>query len=836
MAKGYIQLPPAHARIDWSHPITRGLVCAWTANTSYGVEAGGSGILVTFGRGQRIGNYAGTIARKADYVETTGAGCCIEIANTVNSAEFSLVANMQVDTGGFDTAIGRILEATNFGVQCGNASGIQLRKYTSSSTCNVDWDAAGISATEWKTFGVSSPDSITATDHICYVDGAVIAQSLSTNGTGTPLTTIGTLNLFNRTGATKNRSFDGRMRFAYFWIRALTPGEQKLLANDPFCFWTWEGKPTPTYSDVRIGTKTSNFTTFANATRSSGAINLEWANMSNAQTSNDTRATVTTINPPPASPYSGNTHYLKATQLASPIHASAIPLGVKLTIERRATGSGVATTKDSQVYIVKGGTVQTTENKADTGTSYPLSDTTKTYGGTNDLWSQTWTASDINDAGFGMVLSVNLAQDMEDAALPEIDQIFAELTYIGEDSTTHEGAGTANITATTSGAGTLILLGAASPSMTFTTSGAGTLSAAGAGSASITATTSGTPFLTLQGAATPLISISGLFQTVEFGAGSSTITFTGSATGSIPIFGAGTSSFTFTGTGAGTVTAKASASVNVILSSAASGFRTTFGAATPSITVSSSGSGLKTLLGAPTAQIDISTAASGSRTTFGAGTPSISFAATATPLRNIYAYGTPTISFSTSASGLKTLLGTATGIVAFTANTNTKLTANATASADVVFTSTAQALKTLLATASADITLSALAVIAGTILGTGSANISATASASGLKTLYGGATPTIALTSSGSGLRTLLGTTSATITTTSATSAQLVLLGASSAQITLAAQALIDSGFVISFVDEFTMNIEWEESRRASINPVADFTIPITPTKSIRGR
>jgi hypothetical protein len=37
----------------------------------------------------------------------------------------------------------------------------------------------------------------------------------------------------------------------------------------------------------------------------------------------------------------------------------------------------------------------------------PSSDTYITYGGSSDLWSETWSASDINDSDFGVVYSVS---------------------------------------------------------------------------------------------------------------------------------------------------------------------------------------------------------------------------------------------------------------------------------------------------------------------------------------------------------------------------------------------------------------------------------------------
>lgn len=61
---------------------------------------------------------------------------------------------------------------------------------------------------------------------------------------------------------------------------------------------------------------------------------------------------------------------------------------------------------DNVVSIVKAdGSVGTT-NKA-SSTSWPTAETTVSYGGSNDLWGETWFPADINNANFGAVLAVN---------------------------------------------------------------------------------------------------------------------------------------------------------------------------------------------------------------------------------------------------------------------------------------------------------------------------------------------------------------------------------------------------------------------------------------------
>ena len=61
--------------------------------------------------------------------------------------------------------------------------------------------------------------------------------------------------------------------------------------------------------------------------------------------------------------------------------------------------------RDVIVKIVKSDGSLGSENKADTGNNWPTTDTYKSYGASNDLWSESWNYTDINDVDFGVVLS-----------------------------------------------------------------------------------------------------------------------------------------------------------------------------------------------------------------------------------------------------------------------------------------------------------------------------------------------------------------------------------------------------------------------------------------------
>ena len=84
----------------------------------------------------------------------------------------------------------------------------------------------------------------------------------------------------------------------------------------------------------------------------------------------------------------------------------ANPTNIYLSDNVRASATFVGTAiKDVAVRIIKADASLGTEDKADTALSWPGSDTDKTYGGSSDLWSETWTPVDVNNANFGVALA-----------------------------------------------------------------------------------------------------------------------------------------------------------------------------------------------------------------------------------------------------------------------------------------------------------------------------------------------------------------------------------------------------------------------------------------------
>lgn len=141
----------------------------------------------------------------------------------------------------------------------------------------------------------------------------------------------------------------------------------------------------------------NNGSTFANV----AGAGVDWVNPSNAQTSDNSYATALLTNTVIFS------DYLRVTGFGFTVPAGATIDGVQVDIERKwASAKGVPIV-DLSVMLVKGGT-ESGNDKADTGTNWPSSDTYASYGGAADLWGLTLTDSDINASNFGVSISAQL--------------------------------------------------------------------------------------------------------------------------------------------------------------------------------------------------------------------------------------------------------------------------------------------------------------------------------------------------------------------------------------------------------------------------------------------
>ena len=95
-----------------------------------------------------------------------------------------------------------------------------------------------------------------------------------------------------------------------------------------------------------------------------------------------------------------STQYLQGTNYGFAIPAGVVINGIAVSILRQSNASSIS---DGRVQLVKNGTI--VGNNYGTAAIWSTTMTTENYGSPTDLWGTTWTATDINNANFGIVLS-----------------------------------------------------------------------------------------------------------------------------------------------------------------------------------------------------------------------------------------------------------------------------------------------------------------------------------------------------------------------------------------------------------------------------------------------
>ena len=148
-----------------------------------------------------------------------------------------------------------------------------------------------------------------------------------------------------------------------------------------------------------------------------GSDTVTWSTPENTTSSNNAYAYCTNLE-------SAITKYLKLTNYGFTIPAGSTIDGILVTIEKwSGYASDLLCIKDHTLNIVKSNGSYGTTNKALTTTKWPTVETNVDYGGSSDLWGETWTASDINDVDFGIglkALVVNSLKGLNDGYVDTI--------------------------------------------------------------------------------------------------------------------------------------------------------------------------------------------------------------------------------------------------------------------------------------------------------------------------------------------------------------------------------------------------------------------------------
>lgn len=99
-------------------------------------------------------------------------------------------------------------------------------------------------------------------------------------------------------------------------------------------------------------------------------------------------------------------HYLLATNFGFAIPAGATIDGIVATVEG---ANGIGSCADNSIRLFLAGAA-TGDNKS-TGATWTSSDTTHTYGASNDIWGATLSATDVNATTFGFGFSCTATND-----------------------------------------------------------------------------------------------------------------------------------------------------------------------------------------------------------------------------------------------------------------------------------------------------------------------------------------------------------------------------------------------------------------------------------------
>lgn len=177
-----------------------------------------------------------------------------------------------------------------------------------------------------------------------------------------------------------------------------------------------------------MATLTTTFVTIGRATRSGEYSRIgPVANVAVSDNSYCTFPSTQGGDPSVAGGGAGYSQWLTLRELNTKVPTGATINGVTLRYECKR-GSNLLAGRDSSIRIIKAGSAVGAD-KADTGTNYATSDTVVSRGGASDLWSTTWTDSEINATNFGFNISVYMDDGNETAENVSIDYVEVVIDY-----------------------------------------------------------------------------------------------------------------------------------------------------------------------------------------------------------------------------------------------------------------------------------------------------------------------------------------------------------------------------------------------------------------------
>lgn len=96
--------------------------------------------------------------------------------------------------------------------------------------------------------------------------------------------------------------------------------------------------------------------------------------------------------------------------------------------ERVQTGGVTADVLTTKAELIKGGVTQTGTNRA-SNNPWQNVFTYLSFGGSSDLWGNTWTSSDINASNFGVLFDCTGGTNFKESGNAQIDHVRITITY-----------------------------------------------------------------------------------------------------------------------------------------------------------------------------------------------------------------------------------------------------------------------------------------------------------------------------------------------------------------------------------------------------------------------
>ncbi|MDX2168313.1 MAG: RHS repeat-associated core domain-containing protein [Deltaproteobacteria bacterium] len=209
------------------------------------------------------------------------------------------------------------------------------------------------------------------------------------------------------------------------WVLGNREGDLRMVVDDrvlPAAAFPYVIDPPVT----EAGTATSvTWAPYFNGSR------VDWDDPSRVVSNNNAKAKAVDLTPAGIARSTG----LYVHDFGFALDAPAKIVGIEIALDRSVGGCGGCSVpsdcvRTEHLFLTKAGAV-TGDDNADSACWLETSNDIVTSGGDGDTWGTTWTAADINDGAFGLVLSAE-ATAAQGSSYPDAEVDFVEITVFWE--------------------------------------------------------------------------------------------------------------------------------------------------------------------------------------------------------------------------------------------------------------------------------------------------------------------------------------------------------------------------------------------------------------------